>query len=109
MRRVATMILNLLFIMVQLNFHFIDRSGHGHAHFGSLCVRDEIVLVFRIQKNFDLLLVPTQIDGHFDLTHPFEIMEQFLHFFADFLLRDSVEMPVTGGNLNLHERILLGA
>ena len=96
------MILYLFFVAAQLAFEFVHHQVNGGQDIVIPFARDEIVLVFRGDQEFDLSIVFGKIDRHFNRSEPVKKPHQLLRLISYEFLRGLTEMPMPRGNLDLH-------
>ncbi len=64
--------------------------------------RHEIVLVLRLDQKLDYLRIVLHINGDLDYRQPFKNAQKFLGFLLNEFLGCFGQVPMTGGNLDLH-------
>jgi hypothetical protein len=98
------MILQFLFIVRDLRFHFVNRVIQSGDEVFLNVVGDEFVLVFRSRYDFHFLCRVLQVHSHDDESQPVKIVQQFLGFVADFGLVFHTQMPMSGGDFYFHNQ-----
>ena len=99
------MFLDFLFIAMDLVFDPINRGIDCRKQLFVMIFGDEIVLVFSIDFDFDILEeFIAEIDRHFDHGDAIEVMEEFFRLIVNLSLVFFTQMPMTGRNFDLHSR-----
>jgi hypothetical protein len=102
---VAPVVLNSFFIAVDLLLDAIHRQVDRGMQLLVPIARDEVVLVFGIHPDFHFLVeFILQIDGDLDHRDPAEEMQEFLGLIVNFLLDSIGQVPMSGGDFDLHSR-----
>jgi hypothetical protein len=99
----CAMLLQTFLESPQLVFHFLDgriEGGEGGVGFGH---RDEFVVMFRPNPQFDAgPLAMFQIDHDTDRGYSIKELSYYFDLLGNFLLRCRAEVTVAGGNSRLH-------
>ncbi len=99
-------LLNFLFVFAKLLLQFVDSRVNGPHQVVRLVMGHKIVLVLGGNLEVDAGCgFIRQIDDHFDGSQPVVKPRQFFRFRSDFVLRCFAELTVSGGNLDLHQRV----
>jgi hypothetical protein len=104
-RRVATVILQLLLVVLDLLLDSVGRQGEGMSHVGISVRRDELVFVFAVGENFHpqfAIPVPMEIHRHHNGGQAVEEVKQLLGAALELCLRLITQVPVSGGDCHLH-------
>jgi len=99
-------VLDPFLVPVDLLLGLVDRQIHGGEQFFVPFASHKVVLVFRINSNFNFLVGRIlQIDRDFNHCYPVEIMEEFGRLLPNFRLVSFTQVPVPGGYFYLHGRM----
>jgi hypothetical protein len=101
--RGVAMVLDPFLVLAQLLIDPIQGPIDGRAEFLRALGGNEIVLVLRGNKNFDAFVVTGDVDDHLDHHESAEVSLEPDELLADLLLMFIAEVPVTRGDLGLHE------
>ena len=77
------MILNLLFVLPHLLFHFVESRIKNGNHVVARLTRDKVVAMFCINENFHIGSIIGEIDRHIDCGDPVEKRQQLFRFSSD--------------------------
>ncbi len=103
------MILQLFFVLPNLLLHLMKGCVKRDADVVTLRGRDKIVLMFRVDKNFNSYLFMLKVDGNADLGNSLEKGEQLLSFRRDVLMCFGTNGAVAARDFNLHGINLSGS
>jgi hypothetical protein len=97
------MILNFLFVPIDLLLDLVDRQVDGRVEFFMPLFRHKIVLVLGVDANFNFL-ERSILQIHRDLDHgdPAEEVKQFLGLLGNVLLMFFIQMSMPGRDFHLH-------
>jgi hypothetical protein len=101
--RGVAMVLDPFLVLAQLLIDPIQGPIDGRAEFLRALGGDEIVLVLRGNKKFDVLVVTGDVDDHLDHHESVKMVLESHKLLTDLLLMFIAEVPVTRGDLGLHE------
>jgi hypothetical protein len=103
---VPAVVLDLLFIVLDLLFDPLRSKAECVMHIAILIDRDKLVFVFRVCEDFHGDLVPAflalKIHRNHDGCETVEEVEQLLGLFLELFMGIVIQMPVPGGNCHLH-------
>jgi hypothetical protein len=96
------MVLHFLFVLYDLAFQFIKDEIESGVDILASFRCDKVVLVLCRHEEFDNDLSLFGIDQNFDHHDALEKVQELAGFFTNVLLSFLTQMPVAGGNLDLH-------
>nr|WP_232056130.1 hypothetical protein [Tuwongella immobilis] len=97
------MILNFLFIPMDLGFELLHRRIHRHIQLLIGMVRNEVVFVFRAHLDFNRTGVVLEVDNHLNHRQPIEVMQEVFRFFLNFAFVFFVQIPMSDRDFHLHD------
>ena len=97
------MILNSLFIVLDLLLEFFFRAVHRSHDIVAFRRGNEIVLVFCITENFHGLFETAEVDHNFQEREPLKEMKQAFRFLHNLGLKDIAQLAVACRYLNFHD------
>ncbi len=103
------MILQLFFVLPNLLIHLVESGIKRGADVVAFRGRDKIVLMFRVDKNFNSHLFVLKVNGDADFGHSLEKSEQLLGFRRDVLMCFGTNGAVATRDFNLHGINLSGS
>jgi len=103
-RRVASVILDFLFVPANLHLGFVQGQVHSRIKVVTLVVGHNVVLVLSLDDELDKVPVFLVVDGYLDHGKPFEKVQKFFRLGADMILTFFGNVTVAAGNFNLHEQ-----
>lgn len=99
--------LNLLFVLTQLHFNLVNHAVDGCHQIRRLFLRDEVVLVLRIDAQLHVSIIfMLKVDGQFDFHHPIEEPDQLFQLCSELFLGRFAQLAVACRDLGLHRDAL---
>jgi hypothetical protein len=102
-RGISAMILDSLFMVLQLLLDFIDCMTDSDHQVRSLVMPNKLMAMLSFSQDFNFVVFGgRQINDDLDRNQSFEEMQQLFSFFTNLLLVFFADVPVSGGDDNLH-------
>jgi hypothetical protein len=96
------MVLNFFFILVNLVLHFVEGQVKDHLYVVANFLRDEIMLVFGVNQNFDRRVAVFKGDGHVDGCDPGEVCQKLFRLLNNVFVHGVIEAAMTACDCDLH-------